>query len=183
MKILWFTWKDSKHPAAGGAELVNEELAKRLVQDGHEVIFIVAKFGGAARRDEQNGFRIIRLGSEYRVYPAAGFYYRRHLCGWADVVIEEVNTIPFFTRYYVKEPKVLFFHQLCRRIWLYQQPFPFSVMGYLAEPFYLRLINDLPVITVSQSTRNDLLRYGFNPARITVINEGNPLQERMITDL
>ena len=31
MKILWFTWKDMNYPEAGGAELVNEELAKRLV--------------------------------------------------------------------------------------------------------------------------------------------------------
>ena len=29
MKILWFTWKDRKNPASGGAEIVNEELAKR----------------------------------------------------------------------------------------------------------------------------------------------------------
>ena len=39
MKILWLTWKDRKNPLAGGAEVVNEELAKRLVKDGHEVIF------------------------------------------------------------------------------------------------------------------------------------------------
>lgn len=30
MNILWFTWKDLSHPFAGGAERVNEELAKRL---------------------------------------------------------------------------------------------------------------------------------------------------------
>jgi len=29
---------------AGGAELVNEELAKRLVQDGHKVIFLVGGY-------------------------------------------------------------------------------------------------------------------------------------------
>ena len=41
MKILWFTWKDMKNPYAGGAEVVNEQLAKRLVADGHEVTFLV----------------------------------------------------------------------------------------------------------------------------------------------
>ena len=39
MKILWFTWKDLKNPYAGGAEVVNEQLAKRLVADGHSMEF------------------------------------------------------------------------------------------------------------------------------------------------
>ena len=42
MKILWLTWKDKKNPLAGGAEVVNEELAKRLIADGNEVIFWLA---------------------------------------------------------------------------------------------------------------------------------------------
>ena len=44
MKYLWCTWKDTKNPAAGGAEIVNEEIAKRLARDGHQVIFLVAGF-------------------------------------------------------------------------------------------------------------------------------------------
>jgi len=44
MKILWLTWKDRKNPFAGGAELVNEEIAKKLVKNGHQVIFLVAGF-------------------------------------------------------------------------------------------------------------------------------------------
>ena len=102
MKILWFTWKDRLHPRAGGAETVNEEIAKRLVSDGHEVIFLVAGFDGAEDEEIRDGFRIIRLGNHYSVYWKAYRYYKNHLQGWADVVIEEVNTIPFFTRWYVK---------------------------------------------------------------------------------
>jgi len=37
MNILRFTLGDGRHPEAGGAETVNEELAKRLAQDGHQV--------------------------------------------------------------------------------------------------------------------------------------------------
>ena len=49
MNILWLTWKDRKHPLAGGAEVVNEELAKHLARDGHEVKFIVAGLRGYGR--------------------------------------------------------------------------------------------------------------------------------------
>ena len=62
MKILWFTWKDRKNPLAGGAEVVNEELAKRLVVDGHEVIFLVGSFTGAAQEEQKDGYKIIRVG-------------------------------------------------------------------------------------------------------------------------
>ncbi|MHA1280146.1 MAG: hypothetical protein ACTSQ8_23375 [Candidatus Helarchaeota archaeon] len=37
MKILILNWRDIKHPAAGGAEAVTYEIAKRWVQWGNEV--------------------------------------------------------------------------------------------------------------------------------------------------
>jgi hypothetical protein len=40
MKILWFTWKDNNHPDAGGAEVVLNELSKRLVAEGHAVTWL-----------------------------------------------------------------------------------------------------------------------------------------------
>lgn len=172
MKILWFTWKDRSHPRAGGAETVNEEIAKRLVRDGHEVIFLVAGFDGAEDEEMRDGFRIIRLGNHYSVYWKAYRYYKKHLQGWADVVIEEVNTIPFFTRWYVKEKTFLFVHQLCREIWFYQMSFPLNLVGYLAEPIYLWLLREHEVITISKSTKDDITRYGFQPKKIHIISEG-----------
>ena len=114
MKILWFTWKDVKNPLSGGAEAVNEELAKRLIKDGHQVIFLVAGFPGGLSEEKINGYTIIRLGNRWTVYWKAYKYYKKNLIGWADLVIDEVNTIPFFTKYYIKEKNILFVHQLCR---------------------------------------------------------------------
>ena len=103
MKILWLTWKDQKHPQAGGAELVNQELAKRLVQNGHQVIFLVSSFENALAEEEIDGYKIIRLGNKYSVYWQAYKYYKKNLQGWADLVIDEVNTIPFFAKFYAKQ--------------------------------------------------------------------------------
>lgn len=180
MRILWFTWKDSEHPQAGGAEVVAHEVAKRLVAEGHEVVLLTSSFAGCKREADIDGYRVIRGGNRYTVYFFASHYYRMQLKGWADVVIEEINTIPFFTQFYVHEPRVLFFHQLCREIWWYQMVFPMSLIGYLIEPLYLRLLNKNPTMTVSQSTKDDLVRYGFKPERIHIISEGlqiTPLAE------
>jgi len=172
MKILWFSWKDSTHPNAGGAEVVAHELATRLVKDGHEVTFVVSSYAGAPKSDTINGYRVVRLGSRYTVYYHAWRYYRQNLQGWADLVIDEVNTIPFFAKYYAKERNILFVHMLCREIWFYQLPKYIGWIGYITEPIYIRLLSDRKVITVSASTRDDLVRHGFRYENISIVSEG-----------
>lgn len=172
MKILWMTWKDRSNPRAGGAEVVNEEIAKRLARDGHDVVFLVAGFDGAACEERRDGFKIVRLGNHYTVYWLTYRRYKKHFQGWADVVIDELNTMPFFCRFYVKERVLFFPHQLCREIWFYQMPFPISLIGYFLEPLYLWLLRGYEVVTISESTKKDLMRYGFQPEKIHVISEG-----------
>lgn len=176
-KILWFTWKDRKNPLAGGAELVNEELAKRLVKDGKEVIFLVAGFKGGKKEEKIDGYTIIRVGNRWTVYWEAFLYYKKYLQYWPDMVIEEMNTIPFFVKFYVKQKNIMFVHQLCREIWFYQMSFPVSLLGYLLETIYLRMLNDRKVITVSKSTKNDLISFGFKRKNIHIISEGIELTQ------
>lgn len=171
-KILWLTWKDKKHPLAGGAEIVNEEIAKRLVRDGHEVVFLVGGFENCEKEEVVDGYKIIRLGNRYTLYWKAFRYYKKHFRGWADLVVDEMNTIPFFARFYVKEPVIMFVHQLCREIWFYQFPPVLSWVGYLVEPIYLWLLRKSEVITISDSTKKDLMRYGFEEKNISIISEG-----------
>jgi glycosyltransferase involved in cell wall biosynthesis len=175
-RILWFTWKDLGHPASGGAEIVNEQLAQRLVADGYELIFVVGGFPGCQTPLKRNGYTIIRTGGRWTVYWYAYRYYKQHLVGWADLVIDEINTMPFFAKFYAKAPNLLFVHQLCRQIWFYQIGFPFNLIGYLLEPLYLYLLRDRTVITVSESTKRDLVRYGYDPSAIHTISEGIELE-------
>ena len=172
MRLLWFTWKDQKNPLAGGAETVNEELAQRLVQNGHEVIFLTAGFPKSVPEEIVNGYKIIRLGNRWTVYWQAYRYYKKNLISWADLVIDEVNTIPFLCKLYVKEKNIVLFYQLCREIWFYQMFFPLSLIGYLLEPLYLRFLSDRSAITISKSSKNDLLRYGFSADKIKIIRVG-----------
>ncbi len=172
MNLLWFTWKDRKNPLAGGAELVNEELAKRLVADGHEVIFLVAGFEGGLAEEVKDGFKIIRVGGKWSVYLKAYQYYKKHLVGWADLVIDEMNTIPFFAKFYVKEKNIILSYQLCREIWFYQMFFPLNLIGYLLEPLYLKLLNNKPLLTESESAKTDFQKYGFKKENIFVFPIG-----------
>lgn len=168
MQILWFTWKDIKHPFAGGAEAVDQKLAKKLVSEGHTLIMLTGGYPGCKEKEELDGYTVIRVGNQFTVYFEAFRYYRKYLKEWADIIIEEINTIPFLTQFYTKEPRVLLIYQLCRTIWFYQLFFPLNLIGYLIEPIYLWLMRHNTVLTESESTKKDLQRYGFNKRKISV---------------
>jgi len=172
MRILFLNWKDKKNPLAGGAEIVTEELLKRLADNGHRATLLTARFKGCKTREIIDGYEIIRVGGGWSVYWRAYRYYKKNLAGKFDLVIDEVNTIPFFAKFYVKGKNILFIHQLCREIWFYQMFFPLNFIGYLAESIYLRLLRDKKVVTVSDSTKKDLLKYGFREENIYIISEG-----------
>lgn len=169
MKIVWFTWKDKTHPLAGGAEAVNEDLASQLARDGHEVLFLVSGYPGAKPKEQINGYTVIRIGNLYTVYFFAAFYFFRNLRTWPDLIIEEINTIPFMTQWYTRAKKILFIYQLCRNVWFYQLFFPLNIIGYLLEPISLFLLRKNHVITESMSTKRDLIRFGFSEKNISIV--------------
>jgi glycosyltransferase involved in cell wall biosynthesis len=182
MKIIWFTWKDRTHPFAGGAEVVTNEICKRLVLDGHEVIMITAGYGDCVKEEFLDGYKVIRVGSKFSVYIKAYQYFIRNLNKWPDLLVEEINIFPFFTQFYAKKVKkrILFMHQTGRMVWFYQLLFPLSLIGYIIEPVYLWFLRRSAVITVSHSTKNDLVRHGFKEANITIVQQGNniaPIKE------
>lgn len=172
MKILIFNWRDVKSPAAGGAEVFTHQIAKRLVLAGYKITLFTSAFAGSRKYEVIDGVEIIRSGGRYCVYSKARQYYKKH-SGEFDVVIDEINTRPFMTPKFVKDgtPVIALIHQLAREFWFYETPFPLSWIGYhWLEDRWLKNYADIPTITVSQSTRQDLLDLGFRD--ITIIPEG-----------
>ncbi len=171
--IVWFSWKDIEHPKAGGAEVITDQLLSRSVADGHEAILVCSGFEGGNSETIRNGYKIVRVGNRVTVYYEAWRYYRRNLKNWASFVVDECNTVPFFASWYVgKKPGILLFYMLCRRIWFYELPKPLGLIGYIVEPVYLRLLKRWSVITISASTKQDLIRNGFKAKNITIIHIG-----------
>jgi glycosyltransferase involved in cell wall biosynthesis len=134
---------------------------------------VSAGFRGGAAIDEQDGFRIRRVGTRWTVYWHAWRLYRQELAGRYDFVVDEINAMPFFCRLYVKEPNVVLIHQLTREVWFYQISQWIGWLGYLLEPAYLALLAPARTVTVSESTAAGLRRYGFGRRRpIHIISEG-----------
>jgi len=158
----------------GGAEIFTREVAKRWVQRGHEVTLFTSEFQGCKREEVLDGVRVVRCGGRFSVYWWAKAVYRHRFSKQGyDVVIDEINTRPFFMPSVVKsEAKtVALIHQLAREYWFYETPFPVSYVGYyFLEDRWLRKYVDVPTVTVSESTKRDLEALGFK--QIFVVPEG-----------
>lgn len=149
----------------GGAEIYTREVTKRWVQAGHEVTLFTAAFLGCKSEEVLDGVRVVRSGGRFTVYWQAKRHYKQRFSKENfDIVIDEVNTIPFSTPKFVKNGEKIFMliHQLAREFWFYETPFPVNYIGYhFLEDRWLKNYIDVPTITVSQSTKEDLLSLGF----------------------
>lgn len=161
MRILMFNWRDINNPAAGGAEVLTHEHMKRWAKAGHKCYLVTSAFPNCKNIEKIEGYTVYRSGNRFSVYWDAYKLYKRYFEGKVDLVIDQINTIPFFTPLYVKEKKMSFFHQTCKEIWFYEVKFPFSLFGYLAESLYLRLYKNYPSMVLSTSTKQDLLNLNF----------------------
>lgn len=179
MKILILNWRDIKNPSSGGAEILTHEIAKRWVKKGHAVTQFSSSFPGALEKEYIDGVHIIRRGhpdARYlfrSVHFQAFFCYLRFFRGKVDVVIDEIHGLPFFTPLYVKEKKVALICEVADELWQKHYGYFFGSIGRLIEQFYLYVIYKKTLyLTISKSTRRDLLRHGVEERRIAVLPMG-----------
>ena len=174
MRILILNWKDLSHPAAGGAEVLTEQVARALVARGHSLTLFAAAVDGKPEREVVAGVEIIRRGGRLGVYRAARSFWRTEGHGAYDIVVDEINTRPFLTPRWIHDtPIVALIHQLAREIWFDETPLPVAVLGrYVLEPWWLRSYRNVPALTVSASSAGSLARHhGWR--NVTVIPEGS----------
>ena len=174
LRILVFNWRCWLNPGMGGAEVFTHEILKRWVKTGHEVTLFTSAFPNCKRQEILDGVAVIRSGGKFSVYWSARWFYKRFFMNDNfDVVIDEINTRPFLTPKFVRneEKIVALIHQLAREYWLYETPFPISYLGYyFFEKRWLKNYVKVPTVTVSESSRKDLIGLGFE--KVFVVGEG-----------
>ncbi len=166
MNILWLSWRDINNPDAGGAERVAIEIARRFVKENHKVYIFSANFKNAKHKQNIKGINIIRRGNRLTCRIHALFFYIKNKNRF-DLVIDEINTLPFFSPLYANGKNISIIHQLAREYWFTQVIWPLSLIGYVLEPIYLRLYRHTPTIVISASTQKDLTKLGFKNTFIT----------------
>jgi glycosyltransferase involved in cell wall biosynthesis len=179
LDVLILNWRDLRHPRSGGAEVLTHGHARRLVERGHRVTMFVGKAEGGPGEEFVDGVRVVRRGGPVTTRAHALRWYRRQTRtnGRFDVVVEEVNTLPYFFGRLTGAPTLLWIHQLAREVWWHEAPRPLAPLGYALERSYLRLYRSVPAVVLSESTKADLLALGFREDGVAVVPPAIDLPE------
>ena len=173
MKIVALNWRDPRHPEAGGAELHLFEILRRCVRDGDEVTWLAEAFPGASAEDEREGIRIARAGTWYDAHLAVGALYRaRFRRERVDLVVEDINKVPFFAPLYARAPVLAVVPHLFGATVFREAPPLVGSVVWAHEALLPFVYRRTPFLAISESTRDDLVRRGIARGRIDVVRCG-----------
>ena len=178
MKILVLNWLDRENPQSGGAEVHLHEIFRRLVEWGHSVTLLCSAWPGCERRATLDGIDVHRVGGRYTLSLAAPIYFRRRLrTEGFDVVVEDLNKVPFFAPLWgVGAPVALIVHHLFGATAFQEASLPVAAATWLLERPVPRVFRSVPTVAVSDSTVEDLVGRGLPRSRIEIIHNGVDLE-------
>jgi glycosyltransferase involved in cell wall biosynthesis len=173
LRILVVNWLDRENPRSGGAEIHLHETFGRLAARGHSVTALVSGWPGCAHRATLDGIDVHRAGSRYTFSWAAPRYFRRALAHEAyDVIVEDLNKVPVFSPRWCTAPTLLLVHHLFGTTAFAAGPAPVALATILLERAIPRAYRGVPIVAVSESTRDDLVARGLDPGLISVVPNG-----------
>lgn len=170
MKILIFNWQDIKNPFGGGAEVHLHEIFKRIVALGNEVTLVVCKFPNCKDEEYIDGIRIIRYGNRnFYNYLVPKLYKRIIKNNHFDIVIDDINKIPFYTPLYVKRPLLAISHHFFGKS-IFREVGVIRGMYVFFSEFLVNFIyKNTPFVVVSESTKNEFIKRGFSPDKFSIV--------------
>lgn len=174
MRILAVNWQDPKNPFAGGAEIHLWENLTRFAADGNEVTLVCSSFEGASDEETYDNIRVVRKGGRSLFnYVAPGVVRRELSKNKYDVLIEDINKIPFYTPLYTSEIPILFVIPHLFATTVYQEiNFVLGTYIYLWEKPIQWCFRKYPFCVISESTKADLVARGIPAENVSVVECG-----------
>lgn len=166
-RILFLNWKDIHNPSAGGAEVLTDALASHLAEE-NEVLYITSSFPNAPKIETINGYTVIRAGNIATCMIHAFFTHDKlQRERKFDLIIDQVHGVPFFSLFYTNHPRILtLIHEVAGDLW--STVFP-RAFGKHVDAFWLWLYKKQQFITVSQSTKQELMLHRIPESYIHIV--------------
>ena len=169
-KILVINWQDIRNPLGGGAEVHFHEIFKRIAQKGHHVTLLCCGYTGLPQEEVIDGIHVIRRGKRNFFNYIVPFLYKRYSREiHFDVVIDDINKIPFYTPLFVKEPLIGIIHHLFGSSIFIESSLPVALYVTLAEKLIPKIYRNIPMAVVSNSTKQELIGKGFTESEIDLV--------------
>jgi len=170
LRVLVLNERCHLNPAAGGSSVHLFEVFGRLASRGMQVELLCSGFPGCRPVGQHRGVRVTRIGGRLSYYARVpGEVLRRVKAGDVDVVVEELCTVPFLTPLYAKVP-VLVTHLHLQGWTAFNQVPPWLAAGSVAlESLLPWVYRRTPFVTISRSSKSDLVRRGLAEEHIDVV--------------
>lgn len=170
MRILAVNWRDLRNPDAGGAEVHLHKILSGMAEKGHEVTLVASNFRGGKEVEEYDGVRVIRKGRWFDANYAIPLFLRSYLKeNHYDLIIEDINKIPFFLPATTGRKVVAVVPHLFG-LSVYRETNPlFASYVYIWEKFIPFVYQSCNFIAISPSTKEDLVNRGIPHTQIEVV--------------
>lgn len=172
-RVHVLAWRDLDDPDAGGSEVHADEFMRRWAERGLDVLHRTSAAVGRRAVDERNGYRVIRRGSRYSVFPRTVAAETTHRMGRYDALVEIWNGVPWFSPVWCRTPRITVFHHVHGPMWDQVMPGALAPAGrFLEARFAPRFYRRGLTVTPSESTRDELVELGFRPERVQAFPNG-----------
>jgi glycosyltransferase involved in cell wall biosynthesis len=170
MKILVINWQDIKNPFGGGAEVHMHEIFKRIAAMGHDVTIFACAHTDLPSEEIFDGIKIIRKGNRNVFNFLVPLEYRKRFKSQGfDIVVDDINKIPFYTPLFVKEPLLAISHHFFGKSIFHETNTIFGSYVYLSESLVDLIYKRTKFVVVSESTLEEFISRGFDKNNITIV--------------
>ena len=171
--LLAINFRDPAHPEAGGAELHLEEILLEAVRRGWRVTWLACGFEGGSPETEHRGMRVVRRGTWWNFNLVVPGVLRREFSDPApELVVEDINKVPCFTPAWTRSPVAAIVPHLFGATAFLEASVPVATYVVLLEWLIPRVYRRSTFLAISESTRDDLVRRGIAPERVSVVHCG-----------
>jgi glycosyltransferase involved in cell wall biosynthesis len=170
LNLVAVNWRDIRNPEAGGAEVHLHEILSRVVAHGHTATLFAAGFPGCEPEVDIDGIHVVRRGAwwnaNFALPRAASAFLRKHP---ADLVIEDINKIPFFMPLVTRTPVMAVIPHLFGTTVFRETTALFALYVYAWERLIPWVYRNCRFVAISPSTRDDLVARGIATEHVDVV--------------
>jgi glycosyltransferase involved in cell wall biosynthesis len=173
-RVRIVAWRDLADPEAGGSELHADRVATHWADAGLDVELRTSMVAGEARETTRNGYRVVRWGGRYQVFPQVASEAYRFRAQRPDAVVDVWNGVPFFSPLWFHGPRLAVLHHVHREMWQMTLKPAYAAIGDAVERHVAPLVyRTTPVATLSSSSRDEIVaQLGLPRRNVHVVPPG-----------